>query len=97
MLEYTKSISKDRLSISILDQSGLGSVLCDAGSLGNFAPMQCTKADRFEIGPFLFSKTRVRLLIFILQYLKYLKSSTNLIILKLKPKDKTASALLNTS
>lgn len=42
MLEYTKSISKDRLSISILDQSGLGSVLCDAGSLGNFAPMQCS-------------------------------------------------------
>jgi hypothetical protein len=40
MLEYTKSISKDRLSISILGQSEPGSVLCDAGSLGNFAPMR---------------------------------------------------------
>jgi hypothetical protein len=40
MLEYTKSISKDRLRISILGQSEPGSVLCDAGSLGNFAPMR---------------------------------------------------------
>jgi hypothetical protein len=45
------------------------------------------KSDHFSLVKF------IQLLIFILQYLKYYKSSTNSIILKRKPKDRAAFIL----
>jgi hypothetical protein len=56
-----------------------------------------TKADGFEIGPFLSSKIHVQVSIFMPWYLKYLKFYTKLLIFKLISKDRTASTLLNQS
>jgi hypothetical protein len=52
-----------------------------------------TKADRFEIRPFLCSRIRVQLLIFSPRQFKYLKSNTQLNLLKLGSKVTIASPL----
>jgi hypothetical protein len=79
-------------------------VACDQGHIGSIVlrgqigPLKSitslTKANRFKNGPFLYSKFRVELLIFTLQQLKPLKSSTKLNLLKLRSKVTTSSPLL---